>query len=147
MSDYTFLGMFFTLKWHPDAEGDLAQIKADRPDAAAYLVGFLQQVKADQDLLDVLSVHDFGAHKTAAFHVQKFVEQHGVGKDRNLYRLKLWDLEDDRVYLRVVYALDTPKSRYVILGIVPRSFNYVATHPLTIRICHAYDQLGIPVYR
>ena len=47
----------------------------------------------------------------------------------------------------MVYALDPRISRYYVLGIFLRDFNYDISDPRTLRVLNAYDQLGIPPYR
>ncbi len=139
--------MVFTLCYHPNARTDLAELRRRQPAAAAAIAALLEQAAADQDMLDSFTVHDFGAHGQADYHVARLAEQQGAGRDRNLWRIKIWGLEDQRLHYRIVYALDPRISRYTVLGIVPREFNYDESHPLTQRIVAAYDDLGIPTYR
>lgn len=122
-------------------------LKAREPKAAATIAALLEQAKADQGLLDAFTVHDFGVDRTETIHVQQITTQQRRGRDRNLWRIKIWSMEDAGIKYRIVYALDPRVSRYTILGIVPRSFNYDESHPLTQRIVAAYDSLGIPTYR
>lgn len=51
--------------------------------------------------------HDYGAHRSADFHVSKWFEQRNKGRD--LWRLKVWDLGDKGLRYRVAYAF-TPKN-------------------------------------
>ncbi len=112
--------------------------------AAADIVALLEQGKCDQDLLDNLTVRDFGKGKTEDIHVDKWVAQQQKG--RNPWRLKIWDLEDRGVPARIIYALDPRISRYHVLGVVSRDFNYDERDDRTKGILAAYDELGIPDY-
>lgn len=129
----------FSLQIHEDAEADLETLYRRSPRVAARILALLQEVEANQDLLDRLTQQNFGRDHTADFHVARWIEQWNKGK--NLWRLKLWDLEDKGIRYRVVYAFVPQHSRYHVLGIVPRSFNYEEDHPLTIRILAAREAL------
>ena len=48
---------------------------------------------------------------------------------------------------RVVYALDPRVSRYYVLGVFTRDFNYDASDPRSQRVLALYDELDIPSYR
>ena len=129
----------FRLFVHDDAEADLDRLWDEAPDAAARIGVLLEELGGNQDLLDRLTQQDFGAYHTAEFHVTKWVEQWKKGND--LWRLKVWNLEDKRLQYRVVYAFLPRKSHYHVLGIVPREFNYDAGHEITRRILRAYERL------
>jgi hypothetical protein len=73
------------------------------------------------------------------------IEQQRLG--RNLWRLKHWDLEGQGKRYRVVYALDPRVSRYYVLGVFPREFNYESKDARTRRVIAAYESLGIPTWR
>jgi hypothetical protein len=137
--------LVFQLLIARDARRDLDRFWESDPDCAFVLENMLEQIAADQRLLDALTIRDFGAHRTAAFHVNQWVEQQRVG--RNLWRLKHWDLEGQGKRHRVVYALDSRVSRYYVLGIFPREFNYESKDDRTRRVIAAYESLGIPTWR
>ena len=124
---------------HLDAKSDLEKLWGETPTAAARIGVLLEELDGNQDLLDRLSQHDFGNYQTAKFHVSKWVEQWNKGK--NLWRLKVWDLEDKGLQYRIVYAFLPIKSQYHVLGIVPRKFDYDSRHELTRRIIAAYENL------
>lgn len=126
------------------AQDDLEQLWADDEVAAAAIDVLLQEVQGNQHLLDMLTAHDFGAYGTERFHVSRWVTQQR--QDRNLWRLKLWDLERQGIRYRVVYALDQ-RRRYHVLGIVHRDFNYDPNDECSRRILAEYDDLDIPSYR
>ncbi|OAI06753.1 hypothetical protein [Methylomonas methanica] len=128
-----------TLFIHEDAEDDLEEIWSKDIEAAARVTVLLEELKGNDDLLDRLTQHDFGSYGTADFHVSKWIEQWNKGN--NLWRLKIWDLEDNDVKYRIVYAFIPAKKRYHVLGVVPREFNYAANNELTIRILNAYQNL------
>ena len=109
------------------------------PRAAARLLALFEQLEGDPDLLDRLTQHGYGAHRSADFHVSKWFEQWNKGRD--LWRLKVWDLEDKGLRYRVVYAFTPSKHHYHVLAIAPREFDYDASHPLSRRILRAYQEL------
>lgn len=129
----------FRLFVHDDAESDLEKLWDETPEAAARIGVLLQELEGNQDLLDRLTQHDFGNYRTAEFHVSKWLNQWNKGRD--LWRLKVWDLEDKGLQYRVVYAFVPGKSQYHVLGIVSRDFDYDSSHPLSRRIIAAYQNL------
>jgi len=129
----------FRLFVHDDAERDLEKLWDEAPDAAARIGVLLQELEENQDLLDRLTQHDFGDYRTGEFHVSKWLNQWNKGK--NLWRLKIWDLEDKGLQYRVVYAFLPSRSQYHVLGIVPREFDYDPNHELSRRIIAAYENL------
>ncbi|NMG16965.1 hypothetical protein [Aromatoleum bremense] len=124
---------------HDDAEDDLEDLWDQEPEAAARLTVFLEELEGNEDLLDRLSQHDYGAHRGADFHVSKWLEQWKKGKD--VWRLKVWDLEDKGMRYRIVYAFLPRKGQYHVLGIVPREFDYDPGHKISRRILAAYENL------
>ena len=124
---------------HVDAKVDLERLWKEAPKAAARLAALLEELEGNQDLLDRLTQHDFGNYGTADFHVSKWIDQWNRGRD--LWRLKVWDLEDKGLQYRVVYAFMPGKSQYHVLGIVSRDFDYDPNHELSRRIIAAYENL------
>jgi hypothetical protein len=129
----------YSLYIHDDAKADLAGLLRRVPRTAGRIVSVLKELAEDQDLLDRLTQHDFGKLPPADFHVSRWVEQWNKG--RNLWRIKVWDLEDRGIKYRIVYASVPNRRQYHVLGVVPRSFNYEEDHPLTRRILAAHDDL------
>lgn len=136
--------MVYSITVHEDAETDLDEIWELDEDVAAEIIALLEQAKTDQELLDSLTIKDFGAYGTEKIHVDKWLDQQKKG--RNLWRVKLWELEDRGIRYRIIYALDPRCSRYHVLGILPRGFDYVANDERTKKLLAAYDELGIPNY-
>lgn len=122
---------------HEDADADLERLWAMDPDAAARIGVLLEEIRDDQELLDRLTQHDFGAPPAAPFHVSKWHEQWRRGRD--LWRLKLWDLDDLQLRYRVIYAYVPGRRHYHVLAIAHRSqVNYDDPQdPLTRRILGA----------
>jgi len=137
--------LVFQLLIVSDARSDLDRLWNSDPVCAGVLESTLQQIAASQRLLDALTIKDFGAYGTEAFHVDKWVEQQRLG--RHLWRLKHWELEGRGKRYRVVYALDPRVSRYYVLGVFPREFNYDSKDARTRRILAAYERLGIPSWQ
>jgi hypothetical protein len=131
--------MVLRLFVHDDAEDDLNALWDEAPETAARITVLLEELEGNQDLLDRLTQHDFGAYGSRDFHVSKWIEQWRKGKD--LWRLKVWELEKTGVRYRIVYAFVPGKGHYHVLGIVPREFNYEADHELSRRILTAYENL------
>ena len=126
---------------HRDAAADLERLNSADPVAAARVVALLESVSADQDLLDRLTQHDFGAHRSADFHVSKWHSQWNQGRD--LWRLKAWDLEAQRLQYRVIYAYIPGARKYHVLGVLHRSqVKYDdPSDPISKRILRAFDAL------
>lgn len=136
---HTLEGILFRLFVHDDADGDLEALWKSEPDAAARIAVLLEELAGNQDLLDRLTQHNFGVHGHHDIHISKWQEQWRKGND--LWRFKVWDLEDKGLRYRIVYAFLPQKRHYHVLAIAPRSFNYDASHPLTKRILCAYQDL------
>lgn len=124
---------------HPDALNDLGTLAHAAPGIAARLLALLQTVRLDSQLLDLLTVHDYGANERDIFHVSRWQEFWRDGKD--LWRLKFWELEHQGHKYRIVYALKRGTGDHQVLGILQRDFNYDAKHPTTRRILLAYEEL------
>lgn len=137
--------LVYRLAIHMAARADLDAIGDSDPESAGVLEATMEQIGKDQRLLESLTIKEFGAHGTEAFHVDRWSEQQRQG--RNLWRLKVWELEHQRRPYRVVYALDPRATRYCILGIFTRDFNYDRRDPRTQRVLADYDKLSIPTYR
>lgn len=105
--------------------------------AAAIILVFLEQLKEDQNMLDLLTVHKFVDDK---INVEHFASLWGK---RNIWRLKLIDLNDLGLPYRIIYAFEPLIKRYHILGIVHRNFKYDEHDPRTKEIIAAYDALDI----
>jgi hypothetical protein len=133
--------LVFQLLISPDARSDLDQLWKSDPASAGVLQALLQQIAASQQLLDALTIRDFGAYESEAFHVDMWVGQQRLG--RNLWRLKHWELEGRGARYRVIYALEPRVSRYYVLGIFPREFNYDPKDARTHRVLAACEALGI----
>lgn len=124
---------------HTDAKADLAAIGGHDFPTAARIYALLEQIKADADLLDRLTQHDFGADGTADFHVSMWKNQQNKHK-RNLWRLKAWDLEEQRIRYRVVYAFEPATGDIFVLGVTSRrTFNY-EDDEFTKRVIACYDR-------
>lgn len=130
----------FTLSIHPDAKSDLEDLWKVSKTAFARVTVLLEQIKADPRLLDALTDQDFGATGDEPFTVSRIQSQWHAGKD--LWRLKIWDLEVQRLPYRIIYAYEIRKQRYHVLGVIHRgAFNYEPKHPFTQRILRAYDDV------
>lgn len=134
----------YKLRVHEDADADLEEIANGDPDAAAFLVIFLEELEGDQDLLDRLTQDHYNVKRgrpvdwVANFNVKVWIEQRDDG--RNLWRLQSWDIEASEY--RVVYAFKPLVRTYVVLGVFhKRQFNYELNNPLTLRVVAAYENI------
>jgi len=130
----------------PEARGDLDGLRAVAPAARLRLLAFLEQLQADLTLLNALTIHDYGSDQdNAQFNVSKIQSlwnAQGRTPGKDLWRLKLWDLEKQGLRYRVIYAYEIRRQRHHILGVINRKdFNYEPDHPFTKRILHQYDDL------
>jgi hypothetical protein len=134
----------YSLSLTPDAQKDIEDLWKASPPAAARIEAFLEQLRFDPEMLNALTIHDFGAHRSEPLHVTKIVSQWRGGRGqpgRDLWRLKLWDLENKGLQYRVIYAYEIRRQRYHILGVIDRdSYDYETDpkHPYTARILRAY---------
>lgn len=128
---------------HPDAEEDLKAVRLVDPATAADLIVFLEEVRGDQDLLDRLTQKGYSFENgdwIENIDVQPIASQQQAG--RNLWRLKLWDLEREGIKYRILYAFAPRTRSYHILAIVERSkFNYEPSHPITLRVLRAHEDI------
>ena len=124
---------------HDDANDDLEALWDTVPRAAARIAVLLEELKGDPDLLDRLTQHDYGVRDHAKFNVSKWLEHWNSGRD--LWRLKIWDLEKQGLMYRIIYAFIPLTKHHHILAIAPREFNYDSSHPISKRILSAYEEL------
>jgi len=110
---------------------------ADAPVAARAIIALLEQLEADEELLDRLTELNFGEYESEEFHVTPIV--HEQNKNRNIWRLKVWDLENLGLKYRVIYGYVGRPKKYHVFAVVDRDFNYEENHPITKRIQEAYD--------
>lgn len=145
MPRYTSQGIVYRILIATAAKADLAAIGSGDPDSEAEIVALLQELKGSQTLLESLTVEDFGLARDASFNVDKWDQQQNKG--RNLWRLKIWNLEDLGTRYRVIYAFDPRSGCYYILAVLHRDFDYDEKHPRVRQLLDSYDRLGIPSYR
>lgn len=125
--------------FHPDALADIDGIKVNDPDSADHILAVLQQVRTDQDLLDRLTQHNFGADGTADFHVSRWKKQQNK-HHRNLWRMKVWGFNTEAWRYRIVYAFAPTGGNVYVLGVVARKdFNY-EDDEFTQRVINCYDK-------
>ncbi|WP_165493853.1 hypothetical protein [Azotobacter chroococcum] len=138
---------------HDDATGDLQDVLRTNRAAGLRLAKLLQQLQADQDLLDRLSQRDYGGSparprpRNAIFNTGFWVAAQDNGM--NLWRLRYFD-ELVEGY-RLIYAFLPPEDQYILLAIAEKAeyqaenderFNYELSHPLSVRITAAYRVLA-----
>ncbi|MHB8254011.1 MAG: hypothetical protein ACYDEV_10025 [Acidiferrobacter sp.] len=130
----------YTLIVDTDAENDLGALKRANKKAWALVVAFIEQAKADQDLLDRLSQDHYHDDD---YNIRRWIQEWRNGL--NLFRLRILALDDLGVAYRIIYAFDPcPRPQcYYVLGVIPRSFGYDPNDHRTKRIRDAYERLGI----
>ena len=124
---------------HDDAVADLEALWASEPRAAARIAVLLEELEGDMDLLDRLTQHGYGVRGYDDFNVSKWLKYWNTGRD--LWRLKIWDLEEKGLKYRIIYAFVPRTHHYHVLAIAPRNFNYDTDHPISRRILRAYEEL------
>lgn len=124
---------------HSDAERDLDDLAVANPKLAARVVLLLGEIAADTNLMNMLTVHGFGADEREPFDVSRWQAHWREGKD--LWRLKFWELEQQGLPYRVIYGLKRGTGSHYVLAIVHRNFDYDPDHPTTRRILQAYADL------
>lgn len=131
--------MYF-LHIHDHATEDLINIHKKDKITAKRLAAVIEQLRNDQDLLDRLTQNNYGQHQSADFHVCQWYKQQR--QERNLWRIKDWDLTSEGLQYRIVYAF-IPTDSYHILAVVHRKdLDYNdETKPITRRIIIDYDEL------
>lgn len=129
----------FPLYVHDDAQNDIDELWETEPDAAAGILVVLQELQGNEQLRDGLLEHRFGSNHSADFEVQKWVEQ--WQQKRDLWRLKVWALEDIGIRYRVIYAYSIRRKSYHVLAVVHRDFDYAEDHPVSQRVLRAYRDL------
>ena len=133
----------FNLNILPDVKYDIFAIKVKSNVAATKLVAFFEQLNNNQEFLSHLLEHNYGEPDKNVFNVSKWQEYWHQGY--NLWRLKLFDLENVGLRYRVIYAYALEKRipTFYILAVVHRDFDYDPTHETTKRLIQAYIKLGI----
>ncbi|MFK4075184.1 hypothetical protein ACI2KX_15870 [Ectopseudomonas khazarica] len=132
----------FALSYSPGAQEDVRQLKSIDPNAAALVLATVQEIRGDQNLLDSLTIHEFEdriSKLDLTYNVKHWWEHFKRGRD--LWRLRVIDDENLLTDYRIIYAYCIPESKYYILGVVPRSFNYDSNHTQTKRILAEYEEL------
>lgn len=122
-----------------EAADELEALWESDPAAAALLDAIFEELEADQFLLDALTDHGFVHRFDPLFDVQRW--QRLWNKGINLWRLKPMGPDNRALPYRVIYAYVPGQRRYVVLGIVPRSFNYDPEDERSQRILDAYHDL------
>jgi hypothetical protein len=127
----------------PIVKEDIRAVSVVSRNAASGLIALLEQLRTDQDLLGYLLKHNHGEPEKDLFNVSKWQEYWRNGYD--LWRLKLFDLENVGLRYRVIYAyaLENRIQTFYILAITHRDFNYDPNHEITKRLIHSYVELGI----
>lgn len=130
----------FYLHVHNNATRDIKHISIKDMDTAKQLAALIEQIRNDQDLLDRLTQNNYGINQTANFNVSQWYGQQR--QDRNLWRLKDWDLINQGLQYRIVYAF-TPINTYHVLAVLHRNeLDYDdETNLYTSRIISDYDEL------
>jgi hypothetical protein len=142
---YTSQGIVYKLQVAKRALQDIEEIYSRDRVGAARIRAILQEVNGSQRLLGALTSRDFGLAKDEKFHVSAWQAQQKQG--RNLWRMKVWDLEAQHLRYRIVYALDPRNSCHYVLAVLEREFDYDDTHPRVRELLELYDRLDIPPYR
>lgn len=129
----------YSLAIYDDAEKDLDALWDSDEDAAADIDVLLDEIRGDQNLLDLMTVDGYVGDK---FDV---VEMRYFRRTRlNIWRLKAGYLEADWTQYRIIYAFEPKKKTYHVLAVMPREKDYEKDRQFVARLERAYDDLGIP---
>lgn len=139
----------YRLEIHEHAKGDIRALLKTVPKAAYRIVALLEELEGDQDKLDRLTQQGYGGSpskpvKGASFNVKYWVQARNDGL--NLWRLRDFDLSNQGLEYRIIYAFFPNESTYFILGIAEREFNYEQSHPITARIYSDYRLLELELW-
>lgn len=129
----------YSLSLHDDAQKDLDALWEADPTTCSRLEVVIEELMGNQDLLDRLSQHDFGLYGSEKIHVSKWFEYWNQGKD--IWRLKVWELEKQGIQYRIIYAYFPQQSHYSILAVVHRDFDYDPNHAVSKRLDLTYEAL------
>lgn len=130
----------YELYTHPNAEGDLETLWIADQVTAARIEAFLEEVSESHIYLESLLERHFGKEKSEEFNVDKWVQQ--WNKNRDLWRAKIWDLEEVGIKYRIIYCYQITERRFTVLAVVARNkFNYEADSEIGKRIINDYDSL------
>ena len=123
-----------------EAGADLEAILEGDSDTAGKILAFLQELQGDPDLLECLTITEFGKYGEEDFSATPWWNEQ---RERNLWRVKIWELENRGLKYRIVYGYAGTPKQYHILAIVHRSdIDYDdEQHPITQRVRRLYDDL------
>lgn len=110
---------------------DLARLRRDDPDGFAAIIAFLQEARADDELIDKFTMHGDVVIGPFTANVKGWV----VARSRtnNLFRFRVLDTPATRY--RVIYGYDWRTRRIGILGIAEKDhFDYDITTDFGRRI-------------
>lgn len=123
------------IRVHNDATDDLHGIKASDIDGFNRLVAFIQQLRADPNLKDKLLDHGYGEDRSTPISVKKWISALRVERVP-VWRLRMWDLEQDGLNYRIIYCYNWQDRSYNIMAIVHRDeLDYDdPNHPIRKRV-------------
>lgn len=127
----------------PIVKEDIKAVSVNSKNASTKIIALLEQLNTDQELLGYLLEHNHGEPDKDLFNVSKWQAYWQNGYD--LWRLKLFNLENVGLRYRIIYAyaLENGIQTFYILAIVHRDFDYDPTHEITKRLIHSYVEIGI----
>lgn len=106
------------LALHKDVRLDLDAIKNESKEVFAKIAALVRQLQQDPNLAEKLLDHGYGDDRTEVFSVSKWLDLWKQNKD--IWRLKGWDLEDMGLKYRIIYLYLRREARFVIMAIVKR---------------------------
>lgn len=125
----------------PNAEADLDELYELNEDAAAIITVLLDDIYANDDLIEILCKNRSSRYKDPAFNNERFIELWNDGY--TIFRLKIWDFDGALLDYRVLTAYDGRTDCTHVLGILHRDFAYDTSHPKVRRCISDYDAIGI----
>ncbi|MEY3881518.1 MAG: hypothetical protein RIQ94_2314 [Pseudomonadota bacterium] len=109
---------------HDDATEDLKKILHANRDDAIKLLAFIEQLKADSNLIKKLLEHGFGDDKSELISVKKWLSVHKIER-QPVWRLRAWNLEQQGLKYRLIYLFNWHDKSHYIMAIIHRGdFDY-----------------------
>lgn len=116
------------------AQDDLTGCADEDPESAAFLVGFLRELRADPNYLERMIDEQFSDDK-----VQDICGVWSlIDKRINAYRTKFIEIKD----WRLIFIVDRPSMRIGLFAVMHRANDYQANRELWNDIEREFDALG-----
>jgi len=104
---------------HGDAVADLNALRPRHPGLVRRILVTLEEIQDDPSLLEGLLQHGFGeGDDNEPIGIKKWLRHWNTGRD--LWRLKIWQLENAGVSYRIIYGYRKSDQTFHVLAVRPR---------------------------